>query len=104
MNYNYTGPAVPIADWVGDTVNGDGSGFIRLVEAPAVKPAMKKPTNSINVISSSYVPHGMNIHYQTAFGLGTVPSVKWGTDPGNLNKMAYGSSQTYVNKMPLKSS
>jgi len=36
--FPYTGPAVPIGDWVDATVNGNGKGFIRLVEPPAVAP------------------------------------------------------------------
>jgi len=50
-NYPYTGPAVPIADWVDQSINGNGKGFIRLVEKPAVKPAKKNPANNINTIS-----------------------------------------------------
>jgi hypothetical protein len=30
--FPYTGPEVPIGDWVDATVNGNGKGFIRLVE------------------------------------------------------------------------
>ena len=94
--YPYTGPAVPIGDWVDPTVNGNGKGFPRLVEPPAVKPAKSNPTNNINVISLSYVPQGVNIHYQTPFGLGVAPSVRWGNSPSNLNRQASGISQTYV--------
>lgn len=36
--YPYTGPEIPIGDWVDATVNGNGKGFIRLVEPPAVAP------------------------------------------------------------------
>ncbi|RMZ84776.1 hypothetical protein DV737_g889, partial [Chaetothyriales sp. CBS 132003] len=77
--YPYTGPAVPVGDWVDPTVTGNGKGFARLVESPAVKPARKNPTNNVNVIQLSYLPQGINIHYQTPFGLGEPPSVKWGT-------------------------
>jgi hypothetical protein len=56
--FPYTGPAVPIGDWVDQTINGNGKGFPRLVEPPAVKPASDKPKNNINVISLSYVPGG----------------------------------------------
>jgi len=42
QNYPYTGPAVPIADWVDQSINGNGKGFIRLVEKPAVTPAKNK--------------------------------------------------------------
>jgi hypothetical protein len=94
--YPYTGPAVPVGDWVDPTVNGNGKGFPRLVEPPAVKPARANPTNNINVISLSYLPQGINIHYQTPFGLGVAPSVRWGISATNLNRQARGSSQTYV--------
>ena len=43
--YPYNGPEIPIGDWVDATVNGNGKGFIRLVEAPAVKPG--KPAGPI---------------------------------------------------------
>jgi hypothetical protein len=36
--YPYTGPEIPIGDWIDATVNGNGKGFIRLVEPPAVAP------------------------------------------------------------------
>jgi acid phosphatase len=36
-NYPYTGPAVPVGDWVDPTINGNGKGFPRLVEPAAVK-------------------------------------------------------------------
>jgi len=61
--YPYTGPTVPVGDWVDPTINGNGKGFPRLVEAPAVTPATANPTNNINVISMSYVPGGINIHF-----------------------------------------
>jgi hypothetical protein len=92
--YPYTGPAVPVGDWVDPTINGNGKGFPRLVEPPAVTPGSSNPTNNINVISLSYIPQGINIHYQTPFGLGVVPSVSWGTSPTNLNNNASGSSHT----------
>jgi hypothetical protein len=94
--YPYTGPDVPIGDWVDPTINGNGKGYQRLVEPPAVKPASENPTNNVNVISLAYLPSGMNIHYQTPFGLGVAPSVKWGTDPVNLDQTATGNSRTYV--------
>lgn len=93
--YPYTGPVVPVGDWVDPTINGNGKGFKRLVEPPAVQPASKNPTNNVNVIALSYVPKGVNIHYQTPFGLGAEPLVKWGSDASNLNKMAHGSSHRY---------
>lgn len=36
--YPYDGPEIPIGDWIDQTVNGNGKGFIRLVEPPAVAP------------------------------------------------------------------
>jgi hypothetical protein len=92
--YPYTGPAVPVGDWVDPTINGNGKGFPRLVEAPAVTPATSNPTNNINVISMAYVPQGMSIHFQTPFGLGVSPTIKWGTSATNLNATATGASHT----------
>lgn len=94
--YPYNGPAIPVGDWVDPTPNGNGKGFPRLVEAPAVKPASANPTNNINVISLSYLPRGIHIHYQTPFGLGVAPSVHWGRDPKKLHWTAHGFSHTYV--------
>ncbi|KKA30953.1 hypothetical protein TD95_001328 [Thielaviopsis punctulata] len=93
--YPYTGPKVPIGDWVDNTINGNGKGYPRLVEAPAVKPASSNPTNNINVVALSYVPNGMNVHFQTPFGLGESPKVKYGTSKSRLTKSATGSTQTY---------
>lgn len=98
-SFPYTGPAVPIGDWVDQTINGNGKGFPRLEEAPAVKPKSKSPTNNINVISLAYVPNGVNIHYQTPFGLGEAPSVRWGTSSSDLSKTATGRSHTQVSPM-----
>jgi len=67
--FPYTGPAVPIGDWVDQTVNGNGKGFPRLHEAPAVTPATSNPTNNVNVISLSFMPSGVNVHYQTVRNL-----------------------------------
>lgn len=92
--YPYTGPEVPVGDWVDGTVNGNGKGFPRLVEPPAVKPASKNPTNNINVISVAYAGSGVNIHYQTPFGLGTNPEVKWGSSPNALVNTQTGSSHS----------
>nr|P20584.1 RecName: Full=Phosphate-repressible acid phosphatase; AltName: Full=Acid phosphatase PII; Flags: Precursor [Aspergillus niger]AAA32700.1 acid phosphatase [Aspergillus niger] len=88
--FPYTGPAVPIGDWVDPTINGNGKGFPRLVEPPAVKPATANPRNNVNVISLSYIPKGMHIHYQTPFGLGQLPAVRWGKDPRNLKQHGAG--------------
>jgi len=94
--YPYTGPAVPVGDWVDPSVNGNGKGFPRLVEPPAVRPATSNPSNNVNVIALSYIPNGINIHYQTPFGLGEDPSVQWGTSQIDLGYTATGSSHTYV--------
>jgi hypothetical protein len=89
-----TGPDIPVGDWVDPTVNGNGKGFPRLVEPPAVKPASRKPRNNVNVISLSYIPEGVSIHYQTPFGLGTTPLVKWGTSSWFLWNKAHGTTVT----------
>lgn len=39
-------------------------------------------------------PHGMNIHFQTPFGLGKAPTVHWGLSPENLCYTASGSTET----------
>lgn len=93
--YPYTGPAIPIGDWVDNTVNGNGEGFPRLVEPPAVTPASADVTNNVNVIALSYLPGGINIHYQTPFGLGSVPTVNWGSSAADLSSTATGESSTY---------
>jgi len=98
--FPYTGPAVPIADWLDQTVNGNGKGFPRLVEAPAVKPARAKPKNNVNVISLAYVPNGVNIRYQTPFGLGVAPSVIWGPKQNDLCNKAVGATSTYDRTPP----
>ncbi|KAF2491562.1 hypothetical protein BU16DRAFT_468597 [Lophium mytilinum] len=98
--YPYTGPAVPVGDWVDPTVNGNGKGFPRLVESPAVKPASPKPRNNVNVISLSYIPNGVNIHYQTPFGLSRAPSVQWGRFPFLLRNQALGTSSWYDRTPP----
>jgi len=94
--FPYTGPAVPVGDWVDPDINGNGKGFPRLVEPPAVMPASNNPTNNVNVISLSYLPNGINILYQSPFGLGEAPSVKWGTTAVDLTFQATGYSHTYV--------
>ncbi|PNP74690.1 hypothetical protein FNYG_12026 [Fusarium nygamai] len=98
--YPYKGPAVPVGDWVDPTVNGNGKGFPRLVEPPAVKPGSSNPSNNVNVISTSYTPGGINIHYQTPFGLGAAPVVHWGTSKSELKNKATGSTTTYDRTPP----
>lgn len=92
--YPYTGPDVPVGDWVDPTINGNGKGFHRLVQPPAVRPGSAHPRNNVNVVSLSYIPDGMHIHYQTPFGLGEPPSVHWGKHPRHLNRVARGVSHT----------
>lgn len=92
--FPYTGPTVPIGDWVDQTIDGNGKGFPRLVEPPAVKPRSAKPKNSINVVSVSYIPNGVNVHYQTPFGLGTAPVVHWGSKENQLYSKATGQTKT----------
>ncbi|KAF5694871.1 acid phosphatase [Fusarium denticulatum] len=106
--YPYNGPDIPIGDWVDHTINGDKhTGFIRLVEPPAVHPGYANATNNVNVISLSYIPAqsggdtvGINIHYQTPFGLGQAPVVNWGTSPSSLDKSPPGSTLTYDRTPP----
>ena len=93
-NYPYTGPTIPVGDWVDPTVNGNGKGFPRLVEAPAVKPSSSKASNNINVVSVSFIPNGVNIHFQTPFGLDSDPCVHWGKSESALSSVATGSSNT----------
>lgn len=92
--YPYKGPTVVVADWVDPTVNGNGKGFYRINEPPAVKPKHANPSNNVNVISMAYVPGGINIHYQTAFGLGEAPVVMWGRTPDDLRHTATGATTT----------
>lgn len=92
--FPYTGPKVPVGDWVDPTINGNGKGFVRIVEPPAVKPNSSHPTNNVNVISLSYIPDGIHIHYQTPFGLGKSPTVNWGTSPNRLHNIARGTTHT----------
>ena len=93
-NYPYTGPAIPIADWADQTVNGNGQGFTRLNEPPADWPATTNPTNNINTISSAYVPGGINIHFSTPFGINAEPCVDYGTDQYNLDTNVKGKTTT----------
>ena len=95
--YPYIGPAIPIADLVDHTVNGNAStpGFKRLWEAPAVMPPSGQTVmNNINVISLSYIPGGMNIHFQTPHGIGGEACVDWGEAPGQLWTNTKGTTTT----------
>ena len=90
-----------MADWVDPTVKGNGKGFPRLVEPPAVKPRSNNPKNNVNVISLAYAgSNGINIHYQTPFGLGTSPTVRWGSRPWQLSNTATGVTDTYDRTPP----
>lgn len=89
--YPYTGPAIPIGDLTDQTVLGNGKGYRRLRMPPAVTPAPGSTvTNNINVISTAYFPGGVNVHFQTPFGIGCDPTVNWGESPTKLNKKAKG--------------
>ena len=98
--YPYTGPAIPVGDWVDSTVNGNGKGFPRLVEPPAVKPASSSVTNNVNVVSLSYVPNGMNIHFETPFGLDGAPTINWGTSETDLCYSSSGQTKSYDRTPP----
>lgn len=98
--FPYTGPAVPVGDWVDATVKGNGKGFIRLIEGPAVAPSSQNATNSINVISLAYIPGGMTVHFQTPFGLDDVPTVHWGPSAEDLCYMTTGYTTTYDRTPP----
>lgn len=93
--YTYTGPAVPIADPVNPTLTYNGTGLPRLSEPPAVRPPPgSNPTNNINVIALSYIPGGMNVHFQTPFGLDGEACVNWGTDKNNLSTNTKGNTRS----------
>jgi acid phosphatase len=95
--YPYTGPAIPIGDLSDQTVqgNGNGKGYKRLRMPPAVTPTPGlEVTNNINVISTSYFPGGVNIHFQTPFGIGCEPYVYWGESPTKLKRVAHGYTHT----------
>lgn len=92
--FPYTGPDVPVGDWVNPTAKGNGKGFPRLVEPPAVKPASSKSSNNVNVLSLAYIPKGVNIHYQTPFGLSGPPSVHWGKAKNNLCNKTVGQTRS----------
>lgn len=93
--YPYTGPEVPIGDLMDPTIEGNGKGFIRVREPPAVTPAPGiTVTNNINVISTALLNGGIQIHFQTPFGIGNDPKVLYGTSPTKLNKSASGTTNT----------
>ncbi|KAI5479092.1 hypothetical protein MNV49_004091 [Pseudohyphozyma bogoriensis] len=95
-----TYPSIPVGDLQDQTVQGNGKGFPRLIEAPAVAPSSSNPTNNINVISLGYIPTGMNIHFQTAQGLGKKPEVLWGESPSKLTNRAFGLTKWYDRTPP----
>jgi len=93
--YPYTGPEIPIGDLSDQTVQGNGKGYKRLRMPPAVTPAPGSTvTNNINVISTAFFPGGVNVHFQTPFGIGCDPVVYWGEDPKKLKKKATGFTHT----------
>ena len=93
-SHPYTGPSIPSGDVADPSLTGNGTGFVRLYEAPAVSPPPgQKVTNNINVISLSYIPDGMNIHFQTAFGFGGEACVEWG-GTGSLGNLTKGATMT----------
>lgn len=98
--YPYKGPDIPIFDWNDQTINGDGKGFMRLSEPAAVQPSGDDPTNNINVISLAYLPEGINIHYQTPFGLDDDPKVAWGTSSNHLKHTTSGHTRSYDRTPP----
>ncbi|KAJ3002877.1 hypothetical protein HKX48_002067, partial [Thoreauomyces humboldtii] len=97
--FPYNGPTIPVGDWINPGAVSNGKGFPRLVEPPAVTPNTKNPTNNVNVISLALVPEGMNVHYQTPFGLGVAPTIIWGESPTALSNTASGTTRTY-NRTP----
>lgn len=98
--YPYKGPAIPIGDFVDATVNGNGKGFIRLVEPPAVQSTSSNPSNSINVVSLAYIPTGMAVHFQTPFGFNGAPIIHWGENKDSLSNTATGYTTTYDRTPP----
>lgn len=86
------------------TVDGNGKGYQRLYKNPAVLPplgvSVLNITNNINVISTSYAPSGINIHFQTPFGIGEDPVVRWGYKPDELSCNATGKTSTYDRTPP----
>ncbi|KAJ3032235.1 hypothetical protein HDV00_007756 [Rhizophlyctis rosea] len=98
--FPYNGPITPVGDWVNNAVQSNGKGFPRLVEPPAVTPRKENPKNNVNVIQLSYIPEGINIHYQTPFGLGQRPTIEWGTSKRNLGHVAIGETSTYDRTPP----
>ncbi|KWU43666.1 acid phosphatase AphA [Rhodotorula sp. JG-1b] len=102
--FPYTGPAVPVGDWLDQTVQGNGKGYERLYKDPAVLPAPNMSvldiTNNINVISTSFLPNGINIHFQTPYGIGSDPVVRWGYSADALNCNATGTTTSYDRTPP----
>ena len=93
--YVYTGPAIPNSDPGDQSLGGSGLGFPRLYQAPAVSPPPGfNATNNINVISLSYLPDGMTIHFQTPFGIGGDPCVWYGTFQDSLKNQSKGWTET----------
>ncbi|KAJ8292170.1 Acid phosphatase [Rhodotorula toruloides] len=102
--FPYKGPAVPVGDWLDQTPQGNGKGYQRLYKDPAVLPAPNVSVlsikNNINVISTSLLPGGINVHFQTPFGIGASPVVRWGYDQNSLSNNATGNTTTYDRTPP----
>lgn len=93
--YPYTGPEIPVGDPFNPTLDASKGGFPRLYEPPAVSPPPGAVvTNNINVISTALFPGGVNVHFQTSFGIGGAPVVKYGRDPKQLDQEATGTTHT----------
>lgn len=95
LAYPYNGPEIPIGDPGNPTLDASKGGFQRIWQPPAVTPTPgKKVTNNINVISSALFPGGINIHFQTPYGIGGEPCVEWGEKRNKLKKLAKGKTTT----------
>lgn len=99
-SFPYNGPEIPFGDPVNPTLDGSKGGYPRLWEPPAVTPPPGNTvTNNINVISSALFPGGINIHFQTPFGIGCDPVIEWGESKDKLKKKSKGKTTTWVQYM-----
>lgn len=91
----YVGPVIPIGDPANPTLDASKGGYPRLWEPPAVSPPPGVAvTNNINVISTALFPGGVNVHFQTPYGIGGRPVVKYGKHPHELDQEATGTTHT----------
>ena len=89
--FPYTGAQLPNSDPLDPTAAGNGKGFPRVYEPPAVSPPPgTKITNNINIINLAYVPGGMNIHFSTPYDIAGTACVDWGTSPDQLSTNTKG--------------